>query len=771
MQRNNLASSMPDRENSASTWTFLQAGVNRIMTKLEEGMNMKDYMELYTAVHNFCTAQKVVGTGGFMQQQGGSRGGAHLLGEELYKHLKTYLDTHLDEVQKGSQKYSGEDLLRYYIREWKRYTTAAGFNNNLFRYLNRHWVKREMDEGKKNIYDIYTLHLVRWKEMMFLPTHTAVMNAVLKLVEKQRNGETIEHSMIKTLVQSFVSLGLDDTDSTKGNLDVYKEHFEKPFLEATAEYYSRESEQFLAENSVVEYMKKAETRLDEERERVDLYLLQDIIQPLARTCETSLIKDHSAILREEFQVLLDNDRQDDLGRMYKLLQRIPEGLDPLRVRFEAHVKKSGITAIEKIAAESENVDPKTYVDTLLEVHTQYAALVTNAFTGESDFVRSLDNACREFVNRNKLCQNSSTRSPELLAKYTHSLLSRTNAKMSEEDDMERTQVDIMTVFKYIEDKDVFQSFYRRNLAKRLVNAGSSDDAEMSMIGKLKDACGFEYTNKLQRMFQDIQTSKDLNTSFKDWTTSTYDTEDQKTHVDASYNILSTSVWPLHPPNTTFAPPLLLQRTCDRFGTFYASKHSGRKLTWLWQLCKGEMRVNYAKAQQKVPYTFQVSTYQMGILLLFNDADTLTYDEIEAATKLNKETLDPCLNLFTKAKVFNVSPDNGKPESGTKYTLNMNFKNKKLKINLNITIKSEAKQEVEETHKTIEEDRKLLIQSAIVRVMKSRKTLKHQNLVSETIQLIKSRFTPKISDIKKCIEMLIEKEYLERLDDDQIGYLA
>jgi cullin 1 len=761
---------MPDRENSASTWTFLQAGVNRIMTKLEEGMNMKDYMELYTAVHNFCTAQKAVGTGGFMAQ-GGNRGGAHLLGEELYKHLKSYLDTHLAEVQQGSQKHNGEDLLRYYIKEWKRYTTAAGFNNNLFRYLNRHWVKREMDEGKKNIYDIYTLHLVRWKEMMFLPTHTAVMAAVLKLVEKQRDGETIEHGMIKTLVQSFVSLGLDDTDSTKGNLDVYKEHFEKPFLDATAEYYSRESKEFLAENSVVEYMKKAETRLKEERERVDLYLLQDIISPLARTCETSLIKDHSAILREEFQVLLDNDRQEDLGRMYKLLQRIPEGLDPLRTRFEAHVKKSGYNAIEKIAAETDNVDPKVYVDTLLEVHTLYAALVTNAFTGESDFVRSLDNACREFVNRNKLCQNSSTRSPELLAKYTHSLLSRTNAKMSEEDDMERTQVDIMTVFKYIEDKDVFQSFYRRNLAKRLVNAGSSDDAEMSMIGKLKDACGFEYTNKLQRMFQDIQTSKDLNTSFKDWATTTFDTEDQKTHVDASYNILSTSVWPLHPPNTTFAPPLLLQRTCDRFGTFYASKHSGRKLTWLWQLCKGEMRVNYAKAQQKVPYTFQVSTYQMGILLLFNDADTLSYDEIEAATKLNKETLDPCLNLFTKAKVFNVSPENGKPESGTKYTLNMGFKNKKLKINLNITIKSEAKQEVEETHKTIEEDRKLLIQSAIVRVMKSRKTLKHQNLVSETIMLIKGRFTPKVPDIKKCIEMLIEKEYLERLDDDQIGYLA
>jgi len=189
------------------------------------------------------------------------------------------------------------------------------------------------------------------------------------------------------------------------------------------------------------------------------------------------------------------------------------------------------------------------------------------------------------------------------------------------------------------------------------------------------------------------------------------------------------------------------------------------------LCKGEVRANYIKAGGKLPYTFQVSTYQMAILLLFNDAERLTYEEIEQATKLNKETLDPCLGVFLKAKIMNIEPENSKPDKGTTFSLNYGFKAKKVKINLNITVKSETKQEVEETHKTIEEDRKLLIQSAIVRVMKSRKQLKHSNLISDTITLIKTRFSPKISDIKKCIEMLIEKEYLERLDDDVIGYLA
>ena len=73
----------------------------------------------------------------------------------------------------------------------------------------------------------------------------------------------------------------------------------------------------------------------------------------------------------------------------------------------------------------------------------------------------------------------------------------------------------MVVFKYIEDKDVFQKFYSKMLAKRLVqHMSASDDAEASMISKLKQACGFEYTSKLQRMFQDVGVSQDLNEEFR-----------------------------------------------------------------------------------------------------------------------------------------------------------------------------------------------------------------------------------------------------------------
>ena len=663
-------------------------------------------MGIYTAVHNFCTSQKAVASGGIIG--GNAHRGAHLLGEDLYKNLRAYLKGHLEDLYQNSKGHVDEALLTYYIREWDRYTTAAKYVNHLFRYLNRHWVKREVDEGKKDVYDVYTLHLVSWRQVFFDKVNKNVMDAVLKMVKKQRDGETIEQSQVKSIVDSFVSLGLDETDTTKSTLDVYRFHFEKPFLDATKEYYEEESRLFVAQNPVVEYMKKAEARLQEEKDRVGLYLHQDIMTPLMKTCLGVLVNGHSALLRDEFQVLLDTDRQDDLARMYKLLSKIIDGLEPLRTKFEAHVRKSGLAAVEKVAMEGETMDPKVYVDALLEVHTQYQQLVENAFTGESEFVRSLDNACKEFVNRNKVCVTGSTRSPELLAKYTDQLLKK-SGKSAEEADLEKSLIQIMTIFKYIEDKDVFQKFYSRMLAKRLVYSSSaSEDAETSMIGKLKEACGYEYTNKLQRMFQDIQISADLNGTFKDWAHKLLDDDDKKNFVDSSYHILGTGFWPLQSPNTNFIPPNDIYRTYDRFEKFYQDKHSGRKLTWLWQLCKGEVKANYIK-NSKVPYTFMVSTYQIAILLLFNDSDTVLYEDIQRATALSAETLDPSLGIFVKSKVLLTSPENGKPQPGTSYSLNYNFKNKKIKINLNISVKSEAKQEVEDTHKTIEEDRKLLMQ--------------------------------------------------------------
>ncbi|KAL1716976.1 Cullin [Schizophyllum commune] len=747
------------------TWDFLNRGVEHIMLHLEKGLSFSHYTNLYTTVYNYCTSTKMQG------KLEGNRSGANLVGADLYQKLTVYLQEHFKPMLLKFDTLQDEELLRYYAQEWDRYTTGANYLNRLFTYLNRYWVKRERDEGKKTVYQVYTLALAQWKSGVFLHIQgqdSKLAGALLRMIERQRNGDVVDQGLIKKVVDSFVSLGLDNSDPNKECLDVYKEHFETPFLDATDKYYRQESEAFLAQNSVSDYLKKAEDRLKEEEDRVERYLHTKTRKDLISRCENVLIREHLELMQDSFQRLLDYDQDEDLQRMYALLARIPDGLEPLRKRFESHVKQAGLAAVSKLGTSVDTLDPKAYVDALLEVHRKNSETVQRSFKGEAGFAASLDKACREFVNRNAATGTSSTKSPELIAKHADMLL-RKNNKMAEEDDLEGALNRVMILFKYLEDKDVFQTFYTTKLSKRLIHGVSaSDEAEASMISKLKEACGFEYTNKLQRMFTDMSLSKDLTDNFKERMQQNHDDMD----INFSIMVLGTNFWPLNPPTHDFTIPAEIAPTYDRFQKYYQSKHSGRKLTWLWNYSKNELRTNYLNQK----YMLMTSSYQMAVLMQYNKNDTLSLEELVAATAISKEILTQVLAVLVKAKILindEAEQYDLNPSESAVADFVIDFKSKKIRVNLNQPIKAEVKQESNEVLKAVDEDRKYVIQATIVRIMKARKTMKNQALIQEVISQISQRFAPKIPDIKKAIETLLEKEYIERVDGqkDTFAYVA
>lgn len=680
------------------------------MTDLRQGIDMKTYMGLYTAIHNFCTADD---SGKEIRNSDRTKKSHHFK-EILYNYLTEYLKIHVGKIYRQSTEYTDMALLSFYIKEWNRYSTAAPYTNHLFRFLNRRFVHGQIHSGKKNIYDIYTLHLVQWREEILMSTQKSIVEIVLRLVEKQRNGETIDVKQLRSVFDSFVSLNINASSSTEAELPLYEDLLQMPLLVATAEYYRKESTSFLADadNSIGDYMKKAEARLDEEKERASLYLINKTIGPLTKTCEIVLIADHSQDIRKEFEFLLDQGRICDLTRMHRLLSRIPQGIDPLWNRFENYVREVGLSAIEKIA--THDLKPELYIESLVDVYTQYKDLVDKAFAGASEFLCSMDNACRGFFNCNKVCRPGSATTAELLVQCLDRYLKRTSttAGVFEQEDMEKHATQTETVLKYLEDKDVFHKFYWRMLAIRQLTVNSASEfAEISIIAKLKDVCGIEYANKLQRILQDMKTSKDLSTSFKKWKDdTTWYESDGSVGIDATFNVLSTGYTLLNPHPTAFTPPEVIIKASERFDTFYHTRHSGRKLNWIWQLCKGELRANYLKVHGgKTSPIFRVSAYQMAVLLLFNDSETLAYGDIEQATNLERSILNPRILVFLKMKVLTISPKGSPPGPGTTLSLNHGFKTKRLKVNFSLSIKSEQNREVKVTHRKIQEHRKLLMQ--------------------------------------------------------------
>jgi cullin 1 len=156
---------------------------------------------------------------------------------------------------------------------------------------------------------------------------------------------------------------------------------------------------------------------------------------------------------------------------------------------------------------------------LLKVFGKYNELVVAGFKNDLGFVTSLDKACRRYINNNAVCAaaKSASKSPELVARFTDQLLKKSN-KSADPSEIERVLDDVvcstrvpsvvlvvgatgvqatndiiimchlwkMVIFKYIDEKDVFMTFYSKSLARRLINATyASEDLERIMIEKLK----------------------------------------------------------------------------------------------------------------------------------------------------------------------------------------------------------------------------------------------------------------------------------------------
>jgi cullin 1 len=104
---------------------------------------------------------------------------------------------------------------------------------------------------------------------------------------------------------------------------------------------------------------------------------------------------------------------------------------------------------------------------------------------------------------------------------------------------------------------------------------------------------------------------------------------------------------------------------------------------------------------------------------------------------------------------------------------MNYNYKKFKVQLDIPIKADVKVESDATIKNVDDERKITIQASIVRIMKTRNIMSHLQLIEETIKQVSKYFNPNVKMIKPCIDLLIDKDYMKRVEGkrDEYAYVA
>ncbi|WAR28751.1 CUL4A-like protein [Mya arenaria] len=514
---------------------------------------------------------------------------------------------------------------------------------SIFLFLDRTYVLQNsaiLDMGL----DLFRTHIVGHRIVQ-----NRTVEGLLQLIERERTGEAVDRGRLKSLLR------------------------------------------MLSDLQVPEYLHHVEKRLEEENERLLHYLDQSTKKPVISLVEKQLLEQHiSQMLQKGLNQLLSENRISDLTRIFNLLSRVKNGQKELCAATALYIKNTG-----RMIVLNTNNDPdkdRDMVQTMLDFKDKIDNVISTCFAKHEQFMNAMRESFESFINARQ------NKPAEYIAKYVDNKL-RAGNKEATEEELERLLDKIMVLFRFIHGKDVFEAFYKKDLAKRLlVGKSASVDAEKSMLSKLKQ-------------------------------------EKTPTGLELTVNILTMGHWPTYTPMEVHLPPEMVKLQ-EVFKKFYLGKHSGRKLQWQPTLGHCVLKAGFTGGKKEL----QVSLFQTLCLLLFNEGDLFSLEEIKQATAI---------------------------EDGDKFKFNDDFKHKLYRIKINQIQMKETQEENVSTTERVFQDRQYQVDAAIVRIMKTRKALTHNLLISELYNQLK--FPVKPADLKKRIESLIDRDYMERDKDNPNSY--
>ncbi|TWW55231.1 Cullin-4B [Takifugu flavidus] len=743
------------------TWQKLKEAVEAIQNSTSIKYNLE---ELYQAVENLCS---------------------HKISAKLYKQLRAVCEDHIKAQIDQFREYPSRFLpltgfsvlfLKKIDKCWQDHCRQMIMIRSIFLFLDRTYVLQ--NSMLPSIWDM-GLELFRFYIISDVKVQSKTIDGILLLIERERNGEAIDRSLLRSLL------------SMLSDLQIYQESFEQRFLEETNRLYAAEGQRLMQEREVPEYLHHVNKRLEEEADRVITYLDQSTQKPLIATVEKQLLGEHlTATLQKGLTHLLDENRILDLSLLYQLFSRVRSGVQVLLQHWIEYIKVMGMflssfwltppppppplpswpsaagsifrsLALLKAFGSTIVINPekdKTMVQELLDFKDKVDCIIDICFMKNEKFVNAMKEAFETFINKRP------NKPAELIAKHVDSKL-RAGNKEATDEELEKMLDKIMIIFRFIYGKDVFEAFYKKDLAKRLlVGKSASVDAEKSMLSKLKHECGAAFTSKLEGMFKDMELSKDIMVQFKQY----MQCQNIPGNIELTVNILTMGYWPTYVPMEVHLPPEMV-RLQEIFKTFYLGKHSGRKLQWQSTLGHCVLKAEFKEGKKEL----QVSLFQTLVLLMFNEGEEFTLEEIKLATGIEDSELRRTLQSLAcgKARVLTKIPKSKDVEDGDKFSCNDDFKHKLFRIKINQIQMKETVEEQASTTERVFQDRQYQIDAAIVRIMKMRKTLSHNLLMSEVYNQLK--FPVKPADLKKRIESLIDRDYMERdkENSNQYNYVA
>jgi cullin 4 len=758
----------------ASTWTRLSLAIDAIHASRAVDDSLE---QLYGAVEALC---------------------AHGHSARLYERLRASLAAHVGGPLAAALAHvsAGDDALLVALdRVWQAHCDQTLLVRSVFLYLDRTYVLQQqqpagadmaVDAGAAPVsskrQSLWDVALGDFRELVLLRHGGAVLSAaqsaLLDLVVRDRKGVDVDRALARRLLRMLATLNL------------YKDDFEPLLLRATESFYGSDASERAQELPLAAYLRYAEQTLGDESRRVDQYIDERSRRALIATVERCVLRWPArldALVAGGVGRLVDDAATSDLARLYRLLTRRGVALHAeLKDAWCAYVGD----ATEALVTDASR-EPTLVVD-LIALRERLENVMRDAFQADL----AVQNATRDALER--AVNVRATRVAQLAARHSDVLLRSGVKQTAAEIDAQLGQ--LVTLFRLLHAKDVFEAFYGKFLAKRLLlQRSGSDDAEKSMLTRLKSESGAQYTSKLEGMVRDQATSDDVARAFAADDAASGALKQLGAGCELKVAVLTHGFWPQYSPIECSLPPSM-DAMLDVFKQFYGRKFQGRRLHWQHSLSHGVVRAMLPRGRKEL----YASLFQALVLMAFNDvrgAAPLSVAAIMRHTSLPlaeaRRTLE---SVSTKIRILVRKGDDSLAASSqqtmaldasedsvdvgaaaahaadaiqpdTEFHVNDRFRSKMVRIKINSVQARETTADNDKTQKSVVQSRQYQIDAAIVRVMKARKVLPLSDLLGELFAQLK--FPVEAADLKKRIESLRDREYLEQDENDAtvLRYLA
>lgn len=780
--------SQMDEAAARRTWESLREAIGEIYKK---NASVLSFEELYRNAYNLVLDKH---------------------GDLLYDGVQSTIRERVEWISSRIRSADDSALVGRVCSLWEDHKTTMEMVKDILMYVDRTYA------AQRRKLPVFDLGLVEFRRAIREETTMKRLRSLLLEsvdVERSRSG-MVDRPSLKTALHMLVQLGAVD------GTPVYEDDFEKQFLKESEAYFASRAAEWSDSMACVDYVRKVEACLVEEDRD---YLHPSTRPKVIRLVEIELIEAKSKTLVSGFCSLLDGaeENMEDLKRMRHLLARCPSTMEQLRDALYGHIRREGEALLDSArgaastwgrdnapggggASSSSSLFQKdkstSFVRSLLAARDKYHAVVHDALQGETAAQKKLNDAFEGFINRDANCTRS-------LVIYVDELM-RSKQQQQEADDDALDK--IIVIFRYIHDKDVFEDVYKHYLANRLLgNRSVSHEYEKQMLTKLKTECGYQFTTKLEGMFADMSISKDVMEDYSSFLANKRASEDlssssstegrrhqQQQRLELGVTMLTQGFWPIRNAHRFRLPQSIEERCVAPFEEFYLTLHSKRKLSWQTSLGSASVIRTQRSSNGDVEHELTVTTQQMCMLMLFNDKPKVTLDEVVEATQIQplSEIKRHLVSLCTPKHPILLKKSKGKGiTADDEFEANRHFQSKlkRVKIPLLVIKDNSSPGNIQGASssststpldmvsaggdgivsRAVLEDRRHMVEAYIVRIMKARRHLHHNDLIAEVTRQLMQRFYPQPQFIKKSIESLLDREYIERSEKDSrvYNYLA